>query len=250
MPTGRGSTSTRASSAAPWPRRSSRRWIQGGPAARRPGLARRAAPVDGGGDAARDHLPAPGPAAVLRHGTARAAGPGGRRRFILEWARAGHVGRETLSGARACRTGSRPATCPRSRRILPPPPTSTRRPAGAPVPLGAGGGARSPAPSRALPTAREARPAPDRDGPCPLCGDAEEDGREARMLYDHWICRKCSNGLVNRRQFAWLLDILALWGVMFVLGVRGRVLLGACGGPGRGQRPRRRALAALRGCGS
>lgn len=116
--------------------------------------------------------------------------------IILEWARAGHVGRETLvwrTGLPAWVTaGAVPEIEPYlPAAVLSPPPP--------------------------VPPVREARPASDRDGPCPLCGDTKNMGGKARMLYDYWICRKCSNSLVNRRQFAWILDILALWGVMFVV---------------------------------
>lgn len=140
---------------------------------------------------------------------------------MLEWARAGHIGRETL----VWRTG------------LPDWITAGAVPELAPyIPVGAAAvptpaPPTSPAPS--VRTAREARPAPDRDGPCPLCGDTSKMGPRARLLYEYWICRKCSNGLINRRQFAWVLDILALWGIMFVVVFVVAFVLGAARGPGR-----------------
>jgi len=115
---------------------------------------------------------------------------------ILEWVRAGHIGRETL----VWRTG------------LPEWITAGAVPEIAPY--------ISPAylPASAIPTAREARPASDRDGPCPLCGDARKMGNKARKLYDVWVCRRCGNGQINRRHFAYVFDVLILYGgIVFVL---------------------------------
>jgi len=136
---------------------------------------------------------------------------------ILEWARAGHVGRETLVWRTGLPDWITAGAVPEIAPYLPAgaisPPVPRAAP-GTPGPSAPVAPARPPGP---IPTAREARPAPDRDGPCPLCGDTKKRGGKARMLYDYWVCRKCSNGLVNRRQFAWVLDILALWAIMFVV---------------------------------
>lgn len=124
---------------------------------------------------------------------------------MLEWARAGHIGRETL----VWRTG------------LPEWITAGAVPEIAPY-IPAGAAVAAPV---LVPTAREARPVPDRDGPCPLCGDTAKMGPRARVLYEYWICRKCSNGMMNRRQFAWLLDVMGLWIAFFVVAF----VLGAVG---------------------
>jgi uncharacterized RDD family membrane protein YckC len=49
------------------------------------------------------------------------------------------------------------------------------------------------------------------------------------VLYEYWVCRKCSNGMANRRQFAWLLDVMALWVVLFMIAF----VVGAVGGAAR-----------------
>jgi uncharacterized RDD family membrane protein YckC len=53
-------------------------------------------------------------------------------------------------------------------------------------------------------------------------------GPRARVLYEYWICRRCSNSMVNRRQFAWLLDLVAVWSPVLVLAF----IAGAVGGAG------------------
>jgi uncharacterized RDD family membrane protein YckC len=108
---------------------------------------------------------------------------------VLEWARAGHVGRETL--------------------VWKP---------GLPEWIAAGA---VPELAASLPriretTVREAQPEVDRDGPCPLCGSDKKMGKRARMLYGVWICRRCSNGLLNRRHLAYVLDVLA-WYLVFTI---------------------------------
>jgi hypothetical protein len=117
--------------------------------------------------------------------------------IMVEWVRAGHIGRETL----VWRTG------------LPEWITAGAVPEIAPYFPAAPYVANAP-----VPTVREARPASDRDGPCPLCGDARKMGNKARKLYDVWVCRRCGNGQINRRHFAYVLDVFLLWGgIVFVL---------------------------------
>ena len=149
-----------------------------------------------------------------------AGGPQGpiEPRVILEWARAGHIGRETLVWRAGLPDWITAGALPELAPYLPaahalggpgsdaavyayPPSTE---PASWPEPMP------SPAP-------RSPRGVPDRDGPCPLCGDTQKMGPRARVLYEYWICRRCSNGLVNRRQLAWLLDLVPLWALMFVM---------------------------------
>jgi uncharacterized RDD family membrane protein YckC len=126
-------------------------------------------------------------------------------RVMLEWARAGHIGRETLVWRQGLPEWITAGAVPEIAPYLPP----------------AGAAYAPPAPAAAasapMATAREARPASDRDGPCPLCGETKNMGARARAVYDHWICRKCSSGMTNRRQFAWLLDVAALYVVLFVV---------------------------------
>jgi uncharacterized RDD family membrane protein YckC len=137
-----------------------------------------------------------------------ASGPQGPvdPQVLVEWARAGHIGRETLVWRTGLPDWITAGAVPEIAPYIP----STA--AGVPTPV-------PPAPAMpqtAIPTTREARPAPDRDGACPLCGDTSKMGPRARSLYDYWICRKCSNAMANRRQLAWLLDVVGLWAVLFV----------------------------------
>jgi uncharacterized RDD family membrane protein YckC len=131
--------------------------------------------------------------------------------IMVEWVRAGHIGRETL----VWRTG------------LPEWITAGAVPEIAPY-FPAAAAAYAP-PAAPVPTVREARPASDRDGPCPLCGDARKMGNKARKLYDVWVCRRCGNGQINRRHFAYVLDVFLLWGgiVFFLAFLSG--LVGAVG---------------------
>jgi hypothetical protein len=127
------------------------------------------------------------------------AGPQGpiEPAVLIEWARAGRIARDTLVWREGLAEWIAAGALPELAASL-----------SAPAPA-AGMGEDFPA---------EVRPPSDRDGPCPLCGDTKKMGGRARSLYDHWICRRCSNALANRRQFAWLIDLLPLWGVMIILG--------------------------------
>jgi uncharacterized RDD family membrane protein YckC len=166
-----------------------------------------------------------------------AGGPQGpiEPRILMEWARAGHIGRETLlwrtglpdwitAGALPELAPYLPAAAPAA--YAPAPGMYVPAPS-APAPAPA---AIAPGPAAGYaPSAREARPATDRDGPCPLCGDARKMGKKARKLYDVWVCRRCGNGQINRRHFAYVLDLLLLYGGMvFVLAF----FAGAVGGVG------------------
>jgi hypothetical protein len=136
---------------------------------------------------------------------------------MLEWVRAGHIGRETLVWRTGLpdwiTAGAVPEIAPyipaTAAAYAPPaawPPAAPQVP---PVPY---------MPSAPGPTTREARPS-DRDGPCPLCGDAKKMGNKARKLYDVWVCRRCGNGQINRRHFAYVLDVLIMYvAILFVLG--------------------------------
>jgi uncharacterized RDD family membrane protein YckC len=126
---------------------------------------------------------------------------------IIEWARAGHIGRETLVWRTGLPDWITAGAVPEIAPHIP----STAAAAPAPMPT------EPPMPQAPIPTVREAGPAPDRDGPCPLCGDTSKMGSRARLLYEYWICRTCSNALANRRQLAWILDVVALWLVLFVV---------------------------------
>jgi hypothetical protein len=124
---------------------------------------------------------------------------------LFEWARAGHIGRETLVWRAGLPQWITAGAVPEIAPYLPTAAAGLSAPPAAPA-----------AASAPIPTVREGRPAPDRDGPCPLCGETKNMGARARQVYDYWICRKCSSGMVNRRQFAWLLDVLILYVVVFV----------------------------------
>lgn len=147
---------------------------------------------------------------------------------MLEWVRAGHIGRETLVWRTGLpdwiTAGAVPEIAPyipaTAAAYAPPaawPPAAPQVP---PVPY---------VPSAPVPTTREARPS-DRDSPCPLCGDAKKMGNKARKLYDVWVCRRCGNGQINRRHFAYVLDVLIMYvAILFVLGF----LAGIVGAVGR-----------------
>ena len=127
-------------------------------------------------------------------------------RVMLEWARAGHIGRETLVWRPGLPEWITAGAVPEIAPYLPAATGGVYVPPMAP-----------PVASAPIPTVREARPAPDRNGPCPLCGETKDMGARAREVYDYWICRKCSGGMVNRRQLAWVLDVLVLYVVLFMV---------------------------------
>ena len=139
---------------------------------------------------------------------------------VREWARAGHIGRETLVWRDGLPEWITAGAVPEIAPYLPSAGAVYAPPAVPAAPVLS-------AASAPIPTVREARPVPDRDGPCPLCGGTTKMGPRARVLYEYWICRKCSSGMVNRRQFAWLLDVavlyLVLFMVAFVVGAAGSV---------------------------
>ena len=114
---------------------------------------------------------------------------------MLEWARAGHIGRETLSGARVFPIGSR--RVPSRDRALHPGDGSRLRPPrrrGRPRHLRSRPGHMRPA-RRCRPHAKRAPPivtVPVR------CAATQEDGEQARKLYDVWVCRRGGNGQMNR----------------------------------------------------
>ena len=50
--------------------------------------------------------------------------------------------------------------------------------------------------------------------PCPLCG-AGKHMKKTKALYGHHICKKCYFAFANRRQFAFLIDMLS-WRVLMI----------------------------------
>ena len=50
-------------------------------------------------------------------------------------------------------------------------------------------------------------------GACPLCGRDKWMGVRAKMLYGHPVCSKCYYGFANRRQFAFVVDLI-IWFVV------------------------------------
>ena len=53
---------------------------------------------------------------------------------------------------------------------------------------------------------------------CPLCG-REKHMKDARLLYNHIVCRKCYYKFANRRQLAYFLDIIFLNIASFIVGI-------------------------------
>lgn len=50
------------------------------------------------------------------------------------------------------------------------------------------------------------------DQECPLCEKDKHMGKKAKPLYGQLVCKKCYSAFANRRQFAFLVDII-LWSV-------------------------------------
>jgi len=65
------------------------------------------------------------------------------------------------------------------------------------------------------PTCKGPLPTQRAPGSCPLCGHAKpmKEAREL-YLYGHKVCKKCYCGFANRRNFAFIVDIV-LWNVAF-----------------------------------
>jgi uncharacterized RDD family membrane protein YckC len=152
---------------------------------------------------------------------AAATGPQGPLdpRSVIEMARAGRIGRETLVWREGLPEWITAGAVPELAPWLPPAPGAY-----------AASAAAAPAAFATVPAQDVSvteRPATDRDGPCPLCGNAEKMGPRARLMYDHWVCRSCHTGLANRRQAAFAIDLVALWLVIlacgFSLGIVGAV---------------------------
>ncbi len=99
----------------------------------------------------------------------------------------------------------------------------------------------TPCTARALPNTHAAsKPQPGQqreeqgDGHCPLCGKMRYMSTP-KLLYGHWVCTKCHTGFASRRQWAYILDTLALvlfciplaavfWTVMLAMGVSEQVI--------------------------
>ena len=164
--------------------------------------------------ASRFHPPSEG---FYLAGQAGPQGPIGAP-VLMEWARAGRIAHDTLVWREGLAEWVAAGTVPELAASLAAPSNTYYVP---PAP----GSYAAPAPGGAGETlSAEARPPSDRDGPCPLCGDTQKMGGRARLVYEHWLCRRCSSGLANRRQLAWLIDLVPLWAVMVVLTVALRTL--------------------------
>lgn len=48
---------------------------------------------------------------------------------------------------------------------------------------------------------------------CPLC--SQDMGAKPKLLYEHFVCKKCHTGFANRRQIAFVVDLL-LWLVFII----------------------------------
>ncbi len=62
------------------------------------------------------------------------------------------------------------------------------------------------------------------DGGCPLCGDVKRM-RKPLPLYGHKVCSKCVYSFTNRRQFAYVIDVLPLLAINFGMQAVGRALV-------------------------
>jgi uncharacterized RDD family membrane protein YckC len=61
------------------------------------------------------------------------------------------------------------------------------------------------------------------DGACGCCGTMPP--RKPKELYGHVVCKKCYYRFANRRQCAYIIDVLCLWAVLLFVGIA----LGAMG---------------------
>jgi uncharacterized RDD family membrane protein YckC len=65
---------------------------------------------------------------------------------------------------------------------------------------------------------------------CPICGSGDQMGEKAQILYGHLVCKKCYYGFANRRQAAWIVDVIAFRMVCTMVGFIVGVGTGAVGG--------------------
>ncbi|WP_432798172.1 RDD family protein [Poriferisphaera sp. WC338] len=56
-----------------------------------------------------------------------------------------------------------------------------------------------------------------RDMSCPLCGRSDKKMERGKPLYGTKVCRKCYYGFANRRQIAYVVDMLLLYMLLMVL---------------------------------
>lgn len=54
------------------------------------------------------------------------------------------------------------------------------------------------------------------DQECPLCGKKKNMGKKAKLIYGRLICRKCYYSFINRRQIAFVADIV-LWNILSLI---------------------------------
>jgi uncharacterized RDD family membrane protein YckC len=54
---------------------------------------------------------------------------------------------------------------------------------------------------------------------CPLCSDESVLRRSRKRLYGHEVCTKCVNRFANRRQLAWILDVVLFRIAAFAAGI-------------------------------
>lgn len=53
---------------------------------------------------------------------------------------------------------------------------------------------------------------------CPLCGSDANMAKKAKLLYEFPVCKKCYYAFASRRQFAYFIDLLLFWGLIFAVG--------------------------------
>lgn len=62
---------------------------------------------------------------------------------------------------------------------------------------------------------------------CPLCGRSDKKYLvSGKVLYDHKVCRKCFNSFLNRRQLAFLLDIVLFTVIVLFINYVGGFIVG------------------------
>lgn len=52
--------------------------------------------------------------------------------------------------------------------------------------------------------------------PCPLCG-SDKYMHKPKSLYGHQVCKKCVNGFANRRQLAFVIDMIIIRMAIFMI---------------------------------
>lgn len=73
--------------------------------------------------------------------------------------------------------------------------------------------------SEQMPTQPAAPYTGQQQAACPLCVRTGRSMRKPKLLYGHYVCKKCSSGFANRRQFAYFIDIILFQAISLVIGI-------------------------------